>query len=191
MASESATTRKSKVTSWRRRSGQKSPNFSRTLKTVELQHPDRAKSGTLLDNLETLRSQKAKLEHGVERLIDSFADGLIDKDQLASRMGRTKSRIADLEARIKTYAGDLDQREHRRLAMNRLRELAATVGPELGSADWERRREIIRTVVRRIEIDTDVVKIIFRVSQNTSDSCSDAIAITFVRPSRRFRYCES
>ena len=102
-------------------------------------------------------------------------------------MARTKSRIADLDTRINTYAGDLDQREHLRLATNRLRELAATVGPELGSADWQRKREIIRTVVQRIDIDTEVIKIIFRVNQNTRGSVSDAIAITVTRPSKRFR----
>ena len=156
--------------------------------TVELEHQNRTKNGALLDNLEILRTQKAKLEHGVERLIDSFAEGLIDKDQFASRMGRTKCRIADLDARINTYAGDVDQREHLRVATNRLRELAATVGPELGSADWQRRREIIRTIVQRIEVDTDVIKIVFRVNQNIRSSDSDAIAITFPRPSKRFRY---
>ena len=72
--------------------------------------------------------------------------------------------------------------------MNRLRELAATVGPELGSADWQRKREIIRTVVQRIDIDTDVIKIIFRVNHNTRGTDSDAIAIIFPRPSQRFRY---
>lgn len=156
--------------------------------SVELEHQNRTKNGALLDNLEILRSQKAKLEHGAERLIDSFAEGLIDKDQFASRMGRTKCRIADLDARIKTYAGDVDQREHLRVATNRLRELAATVGPELGNADWQRRREIIRTIVRRIDVDTDVIKIVFRVNQNIRSSDSDAIAITFPRPSKRFRY---
>jgi site-specific DNA recombinase len=108
---------------------------------VELEHDDRNKNGALLDNLEILRSQKAKLEHAVERLIDSFAEGLIEKDQFASRMARTKSRIADLDTGIKAYAGDLDQREHLRLTTNRLRELAATVGPELGSADWQRKEK--------------------------------------------------
>ena len=100
---------------------------------VELEPQDRTMNGTLLDNLETLRSQKAKLQHAVERLIDSFAEGLIDKDQFAARMARTKSRIADLDARIKADSGDVDQREHLRLATNRLRELSATIGPELGS----------------------------------------------------------
>jgi len=102
---------------------------------VELEPQDRCLNGTLLDNLEALRSQKTKLEHAVERLIDSFAEGLIEKDQFATRMARTKSRIADLDNRIRAYAGDVDQREHLRLAMKRLRQLAATIGPELGSAD--------------------------------------------------------
>jgi site-specific DNA recombinase len=155
---------------------------------VELKPQDRTLNGTLLDNLEALRSQKTKLEHAVERPIDSFAEGLIDKDQFAARMARTRSRIADLDSRIRAYAGDVDQREHLRVAMKRLRKLAATIGPELGSADWQRRREIIRTVVHRIDIDTDVIKIIFRINQNNRRSGSDAIVITFPRPSKRFRY---
>jgi site-specific DNA recombinase len=155
---------------------------------VELEPQDKTPNSTLLDNLEALRSQKNKLEHAVERLIDSFAEGLIEKDQFAARMARTKSRIADLNSRIRAYAGDVDQHEHLRVAMKRLRELAATIGPELGSADWQRRREIIRTVVHRIDIDTDVIKIIFRVNQNNRRSESDAIVITFPRPSKRFRY---
>jgi site-specific DNA recombinase len=156
--------------------------------SVELEQQDKTVNGTLLENLENLRAQETKLQRAVERLIDSFSEGLIEKDQFASRMARTKSRIADVDARIKVYAGDVDQREHLRSAMNRLRELAAAVGPELGSADWQRRREIIRTVVHRIDIDTDVIKIMFRVNQNTRGSGSDAIAITLPRPSKRFRY---
>ena len=155
---------------------------------VEREPQDRTLNGTLLDNLEAIRAQKTKLEHAVERLIDSFAEGLIEKDQFTSRIARTKQRIVDLDTRIKAYAGDLDQREHLRLATNRLRELAATVGPELGTADWQRRREIIRTVVQRIDIDTDVIKMLFRVNQNTRSSDSDAIAITVPRPVKRFRY---
>jgi site-specific DNA recombinase len=124
----------------------------------------------------------------VERLIDSFAEGLIEKDQFGPRMARIKSRIADLDAKLKAYAADVDHREHLRVATNRLRELAATVGPELGRADWQRRREIIRTIVQRIDIDTDDIKIIFRENQNTRGTGSDAFAITVPRPAKRFRY---
>jgi len=105
-------------------------------------------------------------------------------------MGMADAAVAVSQAQSgrSLYAGDVDQREHLRLATKRLRELAATVGPELGSPDWQRKREIIRTVVQRINIDIDVIKIIFRVPQNTRGSDSDAVAITVPRLSKRFRY---
>jgi site-specific DNA recombinase len=48
---------------------------------IELEHQESSKAGTLLGNLEILRSQRTKLQHAVERLIDSFTEGLIEKGQ--------------------------------------------------------------------------------------------------------------
>jgi len=135
----------------------------------------------LLGNLEILRSQRTKLQHAVERLIDSFTEGLIEKGQFTSRMDRTKHRIADLDARIRDNAGDIDQLERLQLATSRFRELAAAIGPELAGANWQRRREIIRTLVKQIDIDTEVIKIIFRVAQNARDADSDSISVTLPR----------
>lgn len=81
---------------------------------IELEHRERSTAGTLLDNIETLKSQKTKLQHAMERLIDSFTEGLIEKNQFTSRMARTKTRITDLDAKIKASAGDVDQLEHLR-----------------------------------------------------------------------------
>ena len=148
---------------------------------IELEHQESSKAGTLLGNLEILRSQRTKLQHAVERLIDSFTEGLIEKGQFTSRMDRTKHRIADLDARIRDNAGDVDQVERHRLATSRFRELAAAIGPQLAGADWQRRREIVRTLVQRIDIETEVIKIIFRITQNSRDSDSDSIAITLSR----------
>jgi site-specific DNA recombinase len=148
---------------------------------IELEHEEHSKAGALAGNLDALKSQRNKLDHAMERLIDSFTEGLIEKDQFTSRMTRTKTRITDLDAKIKASAGEVDPLEHLRLATARLRELAAAVGPELAGADWQRRREIIRTLVQRINIDTEVIKIIFRVTQNTRRSDSDSIAITLPR----------
>ena len=87
------------------------------------------KVGASLESVETLKAQRLKLQHALERLIDSFTEGLIEKDQFTSRMARTKNRIAELDTKIKDDAGDVDQLEHLRLAAKRLRELAAAVGP--------------------------------------------------------------
>jgi site-specific DNA recombinase len=148
---------------------------------IELEYQKRSTTGTLSENLESLRSQRTKLQYAMERLIDSFTEGLIEKDQFTTRMARIKTRIADLDGKLEADAGDVDQREHFRLATARLRELATAVGPELATANWQRRREIIRTLVQRIDIDTEVIKIIFRLTQITRGSDSDFIAITLAQ----------
>ncbi|MFI5247833.1 MAG: hypothetical protein ACHQWV_04695, partial [Nitrospirales bacterium] len=65
---------------------------------------------------------------------------------------RTTSRITELDGKMKDDAGNVDQLEHLRLAAKRLRDLAAAVGSHLANADWHRRRDMIRTLVQRIEI---------------------------------------
>ena len=149
---------------------------------LEREYQDRSREGASLGNLAILKARRLKLQHSLERLIDSFTEGLIDKDQFTSRMGRTKSRIADLDVNIKADAGDVDASESLRLTANRLRELAAAIGPDLASTDWHRRREIIRTLVQRIDIGPGVVKIIFRITQNTRGSGSESIAVELPRP---------
>jgi site-specific DNA recombinase len=114
-------------------------------------------------------------------VIDSFTDGLIEKDQFKSRMVRTKGRITDLDTKIKDDAGDVDQLEHLRLAVSRLRELATAVGPQLANSDWHRRRDIIRMLVQRIEIGPEVIKIVFRVTEDARGSGSESIAFTLSR----------
>jgi len=149
---------------------------------LEREYQDRSREGASLGNIEALNAQRLKLQHALERLIDSFTEGLIDKDQFTSRMGRAKSRIADLDVKIKYDAGDVDASENLRLAVNRIRELAAAIGPDLASADWHRRREIIRTLVQRIDIEPEIIKVIFRVTQNAWGSGFKSVAVTLPRP---------
>lgn len=65
--------------------------------------------------------------------------------------------------------------------MKRLYESSTAVGDDLANADWNRKREIIRTLVRRIEIDTDVIKVILRFTHNARGSDDDSVAITLQR----------
>ena len=153
-----------------------------------LAHPERleheclgGRVGTSLESVGTLKARRLELQHALERLIDSFTEGLIEKDQFTSRMARTKSRIAELDTKIKDDAGDVDRLEHLRLAASRLRELAVAVGPQLAKADWHRRRDMIRTLVQRIEIGRDVIKIVFRVMQDARGSGPESIVVTLPR----------
>jgi len=68
------------------------------------------------NSVETLRAQRLKLQHARERLVNSFTEGLIEKDQFTSQVARTKTRIAELDTKIKDDAGDVDHLEYLRLA---------------------------------------------------------------------------
>ncbi len=96
-------------------------------------------------------------------------------------MARTKGRIAELDAQIQTYSGDIDHLEHVRLAAERLREISATIEPDLADANWHRRRELIRTLVQKIEIGKDNVRIAFRVLPDAGRSGPESIAVTLLR----------
>jgi hypothetical protein len=50
--------------------------------------------------------QRQKLQHGIDRLIDTFAEGVIDKDQFTPRMSRAKARLAALDAKIALRASN-------------------------------------------------------------------------------------
>ena len=56
----------------------------------------------------------------MEQLIDSLAEGLIDKDQFTDRMNRAKARLADLEAKIASEAIDEERHAHVHSAMTLL-----------------------------------------------------------------------
>jgi len=96
-------------------------------------------------------------------------------------MARTKDRIAELDAQIQAHSSDVDQLEHVRLATERLRELSATIGPDFFDADWHRRREFIRTLVQKVEIGKDNVRIVFRVLPDALRSGPESIAVTLPR----------
>jgi hypothetical protein len=65
--------------------------------------------------------------------------------------------------------------------MKRLHELSTALRHDLFQADWHRKRETIRTLVQRVEIDTDVIKIILRLTQDAKGSDDDSVAITLQR----------
>jgi hypothetical protein len=82
----------------------------------------------------------------------------------------------------KDDTGEIGHLENLRFAMKRLHELSTALRHDLSQADWHRKREIIRTLVQRIEIDTDVIKIILRLTQDARGSDDDSVVITLQRP---------
>ena len=142
------------------------------------QGKQRGASSESVDGLET---QRQKLRRGMERLIDSFAEGVIDRDQFTIRMDRTKARISEIETKLSAQAADQDQRVHVRSLRTRLATLSSHLQSHLNEPDWTTKREIIRALVQRIEIGTTSVAVVLRLPAETGTRTLEPLMVTLSR----------
>jgi site-specific DNA recombinase len=104
-----------------------------------------------------------KLQRGMARLIDGYAEGLIDKGEFEPRIKKIKQRVIVLEEQLQQLADAVVQQRELRLLIGQLEEFVTKVQRNLATADWEMKREVIRALVRRVEIDKQEVTVVFRV----------------------------
>jgi site-specific DNA recombinase len=76
--------------------------------SLERDEQDGKRRGALSENVDALETQRQKLRRGMERLIliDSFAEGVIDREQFTIRMDRTKARISEIDTKLSAQAAD-------------------------------------------------------------------------------------
>jgi site-specific DNA recombinase len=120
-----------------------------------------------------LEAQISKLRRGIARLIDSYAEGLIDKQEFEPRVTRLRERMQHLEEQVQRLKEASEVEEELRLIVSRLETFAARVQDGLQQADFQTRREIIRALVKRVEVDTQQIRIVFRVSPTSLPPSSD------------------
>jgi site-specific DNA recombinase len=117
----------------------------------------------------TLDAQVGKLRQGLARLIDSYAEGLIDKQEFEPRITRLRQRLTALEEQAQQLQDEAALHTELRLIIGRLEDFAAQVHDGLSAADWTSKRELIRALVKRVEVTQDQVNVVFRVDQRPTD----------------------
>jgi site-specific DNA recombinase len=125
--------------------------------------------GGARNDLNTLDGQIARLRSGLERLIDSYADGIIGRAEFEPRISGLKQRIRRLENDRKALTEKLEFERDLVLVIGRLEEFTSRLQIGLGELDWSARRDVIRALVRRIEIDHDTIEVVFRIPGPSSD----------------------
>jgi len=136
-----------------------------------------------------LEAQMGKLRRGIARLIDSYADGLIDKQEFEPRVTRLRERMRHLEEQVQRLKEASEGEEELRLILSRLESFATKVQDGLQQANFQTRREIIRALVKRVEVDTQRVRIVFRVSPTSLPSSSDNVSPNWQHWGRRVDPC--
>jgi site-specific DNA recombinase len=110
------------------------------------------------------QAQLSKLRQSLARLIDSYADGYLEKAEFEPRVTRLRQRIAALESQAQQVANAAAAQAELRLIIGRLDDFAAKVRDGLGTADWPTQRELIRALVKRVEVGPEQVHVVFRVA---------------------------
>src|SRR4051794_16778751 len=168
-ASGCARTGRCELTCWRRRCGSQVCRLLQDPQRVAQEYQRRLQEPQRQENRAMLEAQAVKLKQGLSRLIDGYAEGLIDKQEFQPRVERSKERLRKLEEAMQALADEEIRRQELRLMITRLEEFAQRVTAGLEQADWTRRRDLIRTLVKRVEIGAEAVKVVFRVEPG---SCS-------------------
>ena len=119
-----------------------------------------------------VEKQINKLRQGIARLIDGYTEGYIDKSEFEPRIRRFKERLAALEDQAQQLREHSQLLAQLQLIIGRLEEFSAKVKAGLGKLDWHGRRELIRTLVKRVEINRERVNVVFRIEGSMGSSGS-------------------
>jgi site-specific DNA recombinase len=112
----------------------------------------------------SLEKLTQRVKRGIARLIDAYEQSLVEKAEFEPRLRNARERLERLKAEAKEQADQEAQEEELRLVVGRLQEFADQVRDGLQHSDWHTRREIIRAVVKRVEVDAETIRVIYRIS---------------------------
>jgi site-specific DNA recombinase len=118
--------------------------------------------------LDVVERQVGRLRRAIDRLIDSYAEGFIDKGEFEPRITDLRRRLARLAADAVALRDTAEQARSLQLVIGKLSLFAEMVRGRLETADWATQRDIICALVKRIEVADDVVRVIFRVEPGSS-----------------------
>jgi site-specific DNA recombinase len=116
------------------------------------------------DDPAKLELECKSIQNKIARMIDSYAEGLITKAEFEPRVKRAKSRLKAIEDQGRKLAEEDQNSQQLQLLIVRIDEFTAKLKGKLVDIDWNTKREIIRSVIRRVEIDQDEVNVVFRVT---------------------------
>jgi site-specific DNA recombinase len=104
----------------------------------------------------------ASHERSLKRLIDAYEAGALYIEDLTSRTDRLKAKIKAARDDLRRAEQALAEVVTLRAVTCRLQDFAASVRQGLDRLSWHERRQLIRTLVARVEIDEEGATIVFR-----------------------------
>jgi hypothetical protein len=87
----------------------------------------------------------------------------MEKAEFEPRVIRARERLSRFEADSRVEEERRTAEQELRLVIGQLEAFAGRVQEGLGEADWRTRREVIRALVKRVEIDESEVRVVYKI----------------------------
>jgi hypothetical protein len=144
----------------------------------------RASSDTKLAHLRLERDESERFlraqEKILSRLRDAYEAGALDLQDLVQRSERVRTRIEKAKEDLIVAEKALSETIELSEVIGRLSDFSEKVRVGLANLSWLQRRQIVRTLISRVEIDGDGATIVYRVPagsvcsrQSTSQKAND------------------
>ena len=121
-------------------------------------------SGAVNDEVAEIERSMVKLKRKLNRLLDAFAEGLIEKADLGPRAEKTQAELASMAAALKEKKLERDAAAELRLVVTRVEDFAQRIRDGLHAATWEQKREILRLLIKEVEVDETKIRVVYRVN---------------------------
>ena len=92
-----------------------------------------------------------------------YAEGYLEKAAFQTSIEGTQRRLTELESEQQAHEQSDRQRNELRLVIGRLEEFGQQVREGLEASDLATRRQIITTLVKQIEVDSEQVHLVYKV----------------------------
>jgi site-specific DNA recombinase len=112
---------------------------------------------------ERLAEQIRRTRLGLGRVMDAYENGAIERAEFEQRNQRLRTRLGELETQVQASDRQNAEATHAEAILASLNQFAATVQDRLATANWNLKRDVIRALVKRVEIDKEEVRIVYRI----------------------------
>lgn len=118
--------------------------------------------GELASGERALKELRARLD----RLIDAYTSGLLEKSEFETRIVPLRERHDRELAALSSLRGEMNEEFDADSAERALTQLADLVAADLTSADESLKRQLVQLLIKRIEVHPEEIRIVYKVPQN-------------------------
>jgi site-specific DNA recombinase len=112
---------------------------------------------------ERLQVRLRQAKAGLGRLIDAYEEGLLERAEFEARLRRARERLGALEAEAGAAQQRQAQEHDLQAVVGHLQGFARRVTEGLQEADWATQRDILRALVKRVEVHAEEVRVVYKV----------------------------